>query len=134
VRLLKAISFLLLLLPMLGRAESVDPDLKKLIRQAEQPKMQYGPARVGWNGPDKLEASAAANPVYESLRADSPAAIRAELKSILIPDWHVLLALLALIFGIRMMRSSLSPAETETEKVSNVVPFPRPSLPHEEAA
>ena len=117
---------------MPAAAESVDPDLRKLIREAEKPKVQYGPARVGWNEPEKPVAGLVANPVYESLRMDSPAAIRRELRSVLVPDWQILLALGALIIGLRTFRSSQPTARAEA--VSNVVPFPPRALPREEAA
>lgn len=111
-------------------ADSIDPDLKRLIREAEKPRVHYGPARVGWNGPEKSLA-AAANPAYESLRIDSPAAVRRELKAVLIPDWQIVLAVITLIFGLRLLRSQ----QTALQGVSpRVVPFPARALPREEAA
>ena len=129
----KLLSLLLFLLPCIpAGADSVEPDLRRLIREAEKPKVYYGPARVGWNGPEKPLAGAASNPVYESLRLDSPAAIRRELKAVLIPDWQMLLAFTALILGLRMLRSSQSAASREA--APNVVPFPAQALPREKAA
>jgi hypothetical protein len=133
VRHWKLLSLVLFLLPWVPAAgDSVEPDLRRLIREAEKPKVHYGPARVGWNGPEKPLAAQATNPVYESLRLDSPAAIRRELKAVLIPDWQMLLAFTALILGLRMLRSSQSAARTES--APNVVPFPAQPLPREKAA
>jgi hypothetical protein len=133
VRHWKLLTLLVFLLPCVpAGADSVEPDLRRLIREAEKPKVHYGPARVGWNGPEKPLPGQATNPVFESLRLDSPAAIRRELKAVLIPDWQMLLAFTALILGLRMLRSSQSAAKTEA--TPNVVPFPAPALPHEKAA
>jgi hypothetical protein len=119
---------------MAASAGSIDPDLKRLIREAEKPKVHYGPARVGWNAPATTVADArVANPVYESLRRDSPAAIRAELKAVLIPDWQVWLAMAALIFGIRRLRSSVGVIPAERVPAT-VIAFPPPRTSQHEAA
>lgn len=135
MRLFKTLSLLVCLLTCLAAsADSIDPDLKRLIREAEKPKVHYGPARVGWNAPATSLADArAANPVYESLRLDSPAAIRAELKAALIPDWQVWLAVAALIFGIRLLRSSPGAAPAKPAPAT-VIAFPPPALPSQQEA
>lgn len=133
---MRALRILLLLglaLPWVAAtAESVDPDLSRLLRETQQPKVHYGPARVGWNGPEVPMAHERVNPVYESLRLDSPAAIRQELKQILLPDWQILLALTALVLGLRMLRASQLTARAEA--TPSVVPFPAPRVPRQEAA
>lgn len=115
-----------------AHAESVDPDLHRLLREAQQPKIQYGPARVGWNGAELPQAGKVWNPVYESLRVDSPAAIRREIKAVLLPPWQLLVAFVGLILGLRLIRSSQQTAVAEA--APNVVPFPSRPLPREEAA
>lgn len=112
------------------RAESFDPDMKRLIREAHKPKVNYGPARVGWNGPE-VPATPVVNATYESLRVDSPAALRQELRSVLVPQWQVLLAFLVMIAGLRMLRDSRSDVDEEIVP-TNVVPFPT-ALPQNEA-
>lgn len=108
-------------------ADSVDPDLRRLIREAQRPKVNYGPSRVGWNGPE-VPKTPPVNATYESLRPDSPAALRQELKQVLLPQWQVLLALAILIAGLRLLGS----ARPEEQLPSNVVPFP--AAPRQEAA
>lgn len=134
MRLLKTLSLLACLLTGgIASAGSVDPDLSRLIREAEKPKVHYGPARVGWNGPETLADARLKNPVYESLRVDSPAAIRTELKAVLIPDWQIFLAFAALIFGLRLFRSS--PADVPRRSMpANVLPFPSRALPEQQEA
>ncbi|HUS18491.1 MAG TPA: hypothetical protein VMZ25_02475 [Terriglobales bacterium] len=128
----KTLALLAFLLLGIGvRADSVEPDLRRAIREAQRPRIHYGPARVGWNGQEKIVAPAV-NPVYESLRVDSPAAIRRQLKAVVLPHWQVAMAFLALILGLRMMRSLRQAAHSEP--ASNVVPFPARSIPREEAA
>ena len=130
MRVLKTLLLLAGLLPGgIASAGSIDPDLSKLVREAEKPKVLYGPARVGWNETRTLTDARVANPVYESLRLDSPAAIRAELKSLLIPDWQVLLAFAALIFGLRMLRAPAGEKEP-----ANIIPFPTRPLPEQQEA
>jgi hypothetical protein len=117
----------LLLSCVTARADSVDPDLKRLIREAQKPKVDLGPSRVGWNGPE-IPVAPPVNPTYESLRLDSPAALRQELKQVLVPQWQVLLAFVILIAGLRLLLAS-RPAE---QLPANVVPFP--VAPRQEAA
>ncbi len=105
----------------------MDPDLNRLIREAQRPKVNYGPARVGWNGPE-IPVTPPVNATYESLRLDSPAALRQELKQVLVPQWQVLLAFAILIAGLRLLAAS-RPAE---QLPANVVPFP--VTPRQEAA
>lgn len=116
-----------------AQADSVEPDLKRLIREAEKPRVHYGPARVGWNGPDATELARLNNPVYESLRLDSPAAVRRELKAVLAPDWQIVLAFTALIFGLRLLRSSRMASPTESAP-AEVIPFPTRAVSGQEAA
>lgn len=109
-------------------AESVDPDLPRLIREAQKPRVQYGPARVGWDEPAR-QAATSANATFESLRWDSPQAIRTELKSVLLPPWQVVVTFAALIFALRRLR----PVREDMRPASEVLPFPLPR-PHQEAA
>ena len=136
MRLLRTLSLAALvvsgILAIPAAAESIDPDLQRLLREAQKPKVHYGPSRVGWNGPEIPMAGAPVNPVYESLRLDSPSAIRQELKQVLLPDWQVLLALVGLIFGLRMLRTTQESAQGEP--APNVVPFPARPIPRQEAA
>ena len=111
------------------RADSFDPDLKRLMREAQRPKVDYGPARVGWNGPE-VPATPPVNATYESLRMDSPAAIRQELKTVLLPQWHILAALGVMIVGLRLLRN---PRDGE-EMPGNVIAFPAAPRNEAEAA
>jgi hypothetical protein len=113
--------------------ESVDPDLNRLLREAQKPKVHYGPARVGWNGPETPSAQRTLNATYESLRWDSPAAIRRELRGIVVPQWQIVLALLTMILGLRLARNN-RPTLASDAPGGEVLSFPSPSLPRQEAA
>src|ERR1041384_328126 len=113
-------------------AGSIDPDLNRIVREARKPRMHYGPARVGWNGPEISSVQHTVNPVYESLRMDSPEAVRRELKAAVVPDWPALLVFATLIIVLRMLRSSRD--ASSNEESPTVVPFPAPPVPRQEAA
>lgn len=136
--LLFGLGLLLSPLTQSGWADPVEPNLQKLIREAEKPRMQYPPARAGWNGPESTVAQRVPNPVYESLRGSSPADLRTELVAALKPDWSIVLAFVTLIFGLRMLRSNLEhSAEGEVILPGKIHTMPAPvlpAIPNEEAA
>lgn len=125
---LTILPILLLTLGVPAGAESIDPDLPRLIREAQRPAVHYGPARAGWNDP-VAPAAANANATFESLRWDTPQAIRAELKSVVVPPWQALAACAALIFGLRRFRA----VREDVRPAVEVLPFPLPR-PRQEAA
>ncbi len=78
------------------------PDLKKLLFQPQTKPEPYVPARAGWEGPEQNPKSVA---YFQQLAAlDSSQANRATLFNILIPDWRVIISLLATIFVLRCLR------------------------------
>ncbi len=78
------------------------PDLKKLLEQPQTKAQPYVPARAGWDGPEQNPKSVA---YFQQLTAlDSSQANRATLFNILIPDWRVIISLLATIFVLRYVK------------------------------
>ena len=99
-------------------ATPIDPDLRQMLKQAEQPPPVYAPARAGWNGPlagAKTPAEAKGETADSSttsadfnLLLDQAAlteAMRRELAAIVIPDPRVLAGIAALILLLRKWRS-----------------------------
>lgn len=133
MRLVKSFSLLVcLLMGSAAYAGPVEPDLHRLMRDAEKPQVHYGPARVGWNHAAKAGPAQVSNPFYESLRVDSPAAIRAELKALLKPDWQIWVAFAIMILGLRRMRAATDSVGERTP--ATVISFPSPSLPRQQEA
>ena len=80
------------------------PDLKKLLAQPQVKPEPYIPARAGWDGPEQNPKSIA---YFQQLtELDSAQANRATLFNILLPDWRVLLSLLATIFVLRYLKKA----------------------------
>lgn len=129
-----------------GWADPVEPNLEKLVREAEKPRMQYPPARAGWNGPESTAAQRMPNPIYDSLRGSSAAALRTELLAALKPDWNIVLAFVVLIVGLRMLRNHAEfpqqpvvavAGNTHPRTHAKILTMPSPGLPampNEEAA
>lgn len=94
-----------LALSTVSRATPIKPDVQKLIRQSQQTTKPFIPARAGWSEPT-ASASILKNPVLESI-ADSHLRqeFRETLSSVAIPDPWIALALAALIFLMRKLRS-----------------------------
>lgn len=90
----------------------IDPPLKDILRNPEQPAFKYPASRAGWNG-SEVRVAQAVNPEYERLRyMGSPQAMRAQLLAAAVPDWRAFLALGLLIVFLRYARDrrELAPA------------------------
>jgi hypothetical protein len=112
-------------------ADSIEPDLKKILREAEKPKQPFVPARVGWNGPEVSNSQHSPNPIYERLRPATPDAVRAELLAVLIPDWRIFAAFAVSILGIRLLKSSIeSQRKAAVSPAAAISEFPVQALQH----
>lgn len=101
---LPPIFLVLLALAIPAVATPKRPDLKKLLSQPHAKPDAYVPARAGWDGPEQNQKSAA---YFQQLTAlDSAQANRSTLFNILIPDWRVLISLLASIFVLRYLKKT----------------------------
>ena len=95
---------LVLLSSLQTEATPIRPDIKKLVQQPERARMPYTPARAGWNGPEQAPAPASAgNPSLN--RAASIHAMQAALLAAAVPDPRAILAIVAAIFLLRMLKS-----------------------------
>jgi hypothetical protein len=96
------LTVLALVLPAMGTPKRLD--LKKLLAQPQAKPQPYIPARAGWDGPEQNPKPAL---YFQELAAiNSPQANRATLLDLLIPDWRVVVALLAAIFLLRYFRKT----------------------------
>lgn len=87
-----------------SQATPIRPDLQKLIKQSEQGRQMFIPARAGWSAP--AAAAVTVNPLLESLSGEKwRQDLRDELASIATPDPWIALALVSLIFLMRKLRS-----------------------------
>ena len=102
----------------------IHPDIKKLIKEAQQPPVQYQPARAGWNGPESTPPNEI-NPAYESILAmDSPAGVRNQMLDLATPYWPTWLAFGLIILLLRLLRAD----QKNRRQVGVPIPFPaRPS-------
>jgi hypothetical protein len=101
---LRSILLLLLAFAIPAVATPKRPDLKKLLSQPQTRPEPYVPARAGWDGPEQSPKSVA---YLQQLTAlDSSQANRATLFNILIPDWRVILSLMATIFVLRYLKKT----------------------------
>ncbi len=86
-------------------ATPIKLDLKKLLAQPQPKKLDYIPARAGWDGPEQRPPE---SNVY--LQRYAPAAsahaMRASLLAAAVPDWRAVLGLIALIFVLRWTRKA----------------------------
>jgi len=104
-----------------SHATPIRPDLQKLIKQSEQGKQMFIPARVGWTEP--VAASVTVNPLLESLAGEKLRQnLREELATIATPDPWIALALTTLIFLMRKLRS----IERKRTAVAQVITMPLP--------
>ncbi len=127
--------FLTFLFSVAAFATPIRPELKQLLREAQRSQFEYMPARAGWNGPEAKPKSASLNPTYEKLKyADSPQALRHQIRSLIVPDPRALGALAFLIVALRFMKMRQQHAPESTEVRGQVVVMPRPQDPAEQAA
>ncbi len=101
---LRPIFLLLLAVAIPAAATPKRPDLKKLLAHPQTKPEPYIPARAGWDGPEQNSKSI----VYlqELASSNSAEANRAALVNLLIPDWRVLISLLATIFVLRSLKKT----------------------------
>ncbi len=90
-----------------SHATPIKLDLKKLLAQPQPKKLDYVPARAGWDGPEQRPPE---SNVY--LQRYAPAAsshaLRASLLAAAVPDWRAVLGLIALILFLRKTRKASS--------------------------
>lgn len=99
---LRPIFLLLLTVAIPAAATPKRPDLKKLLAHPQTKPEPYIPARAGWDGPEQNPKSIAY--FHELAGANSAEANRSALVNLLIPDWRVLISLLATIFVLRYLK------------------------------
>ncbi len=87
-------------------AMPIRPDIKKLL--ANPPKQeQFAPARAGWDGPETAsdERSARSATLDRFGPEGTRRAMRQSLADIALPDWREVLALVAAVLLLRVVRS-----------------------------
>ena len=99
------------LVMLLGNAQAlpIEPDVKKLVDEAQQPPPAFIPSRVGWNGPEKA-ANVSARERWEAaigpvLAAEQERRFRNTLRDVFIPEPRAVAAIVAIIFLLRRLRS-----------------------------
>jgi len=87
-------------------ATPIRPDIRKLVSEPGENATQFAPARAGWNGPEVPTTHAnSMNPAVERLSPAATArAAKASLVAAALPDWRILLAILAVIGMLRYFR------------------------------
>jgi hypothetical protein len=84
-------------------ATPIRPDIRKLVTENQTPPPQAEPARAGWNGPELPARNAMAIPALDpavTLRSNKAALITAA-----VPDPRAILAVVVIIFLMRLLRS-----------------------------
>jgi hypothetical protein len=111
-------------------AVPVKPNLEKILQQQQQRPRQYEPARAGWDGPEMVRPQdASPNPVYEAYGPASTArAIRASLRTAMLPDPAALTAILMLILLWRIVRQ-----QRTQRQHAPVVAMPQPEIASKES-
>ena len=99
------------LVMLLGDAQAlpIEPNVKKLVDEAQQPTPAFIPSRVGWNGPAKA-ANVSARERWEAaigpvLAAEQERRFRNTLRDVFIPEPRAVAAIVAIIFLLRKLRS-----------------------------
>jgi hypothetical protein len=92
-----------------AQALPVEPDIKKLAEEAQQPQPAFIPSRVGWNGPEMIVKGserdrweAAIGPV---LAAEQQRRFRNTLREVFVPEPQAVAAIIVIIFLLRRLRS-----------------------------
>jgi len=92
-----------------AQALPVEPDVKKLVEEAQRPAPAFIPSRVGWNGPEMTAKGserdrweAAIGPV---LVAEQQRRFRNTLREVFFPEPQAIGAIVAIIFLLRRLRS-----------------------------
>ena len=121
----------LFLIAVDGDAAPLRPDIRKLVAQPSDT-VQFAPARAGWNGPENARAS---SPVAESSAVDlsgeaAKRATRAALLTAALPDPRAVVAIVAAILLLRLLRDT----HHRQARRAEVLLMPRSELPPEERA
>lgn len=112
---LRPIFFLLLLaIAIPATATPKRPDLKKLLFQPQTRTEPYIPARAGWDGPEQNPKSV--NYFQQLTALNASQANRNILFNILIPDWRVIITLLATIFVLRYLKKTTPGASPASDQ------------------
>ena len=85
-----------------AHASPIPPDIRQLADQPQTPPQRFEPARAGWNGP--IATPASGSPL-EAAQAAQIRAVHRTLELLFTPDPKALLAILAMIFILRKLRS-----------------------------
>jgi hypothetical protein len=88
-----------------AQATPIKPDLKKLLSQPQPKKLEYVPARAGWDGPEQPSPESDTFTQHYSSEASSRA-IRASLLAAAVPDWRAVFAVVVVIFLLRRLRKA----------------------------
>jgi hypothetical protein len=96
----------MLAMALTASATPIRPDIRKLVAEPSQETIQFAPARAGWNGSEAAVNNAQfTNPAVERLTPAAAAReIRASMLALAVPDWRIVLAILALIVLLRIAR------------------------------
>jgi hypothetical protein len=106
-----------LCLPALATPKHLD--MKKLLNEPQQKLQRFIPARAGWDGPEQTT-----KPEGMVQRLDTRQSVWPTLSALLIPDWRVLIALVAAIFCLRWARKT-TPEEQPASYKQPSVKLPR---------
>ena len=91
-----------------AEATPIHPDIRKLLKEHQDPTPEFAPARAGWHGPESAKTGdESPSPAMEKFSPASAArANRESLIAAAVPDWRVLLVILALIVVLRKLRTN----------------------------
>ncbi|ABF39081.1 hypothetical protein Acid345_0076 [Candidatus Koribacter versatilis Ellin345] len=109
-----------------SQATPIRPDLQKMIKQSEQGRQLFIPARAGWAEP--AAAAITVNPLLESLGGEKLRHdLRDELATIATPDPWIALALVTLILLMRKLRS-IEAQKNRARAAGLVLEMPAPEV------
>jgi hypothetical protein len=99
-------------------ATPIKPDLKKLLQEGERQRMEFGPARAGWDADAHRLSQPETNVELEMLGPEATArGARASLIAAATPDWRAVILLFVVILLLRNLhhRSAIEKAAKATE-------------------
>ena len=112
-----------------GNSTPLRPDIRKLVAQPSET-VQFAPARAGWDGPETGRNSVSiADPAADAFSLESAQrATRAALLTAALPDPRAVLAIIAAILMLRLLR------RTHQQQARRAEVLVMPSPPEEKAA
>jgi hypothetical protein len=116
-----------LLLPGTLAAAPIQPDVEKLVQEAQQPSPQFAPARAGWYGPE-IGAGAVLAPSLALDAAYQARLARAALLQAALPDPRIAAALLVLIVLLRRLHHRPRPGPKLLQQPASPPPGEEPEL------